>query len=637
MCGIAGIVNRHKINLAALHEMLRIQSHRGPDGSGQWISPDEKVAIGHRRLSIIDLSEKAGQPMTDVSGKYIITFNGEIYNYIEIRTELKRMGAFFQSESDTEVILEAYKQWGEACLERFNGMFAFAIYDMHNEKLFCARDRYGEKPFLFATGKDFFIFASEYKALLQLKEISCSYDPLRLIRFCHTDRFGLDGERQTVFRDIQQLLPSEKLSLNIRSLEYQIERYWDVYPNSDYAQMTDNEAQERFRELFVDSVRIRMRSDVPVGSCLSGGLDSSSIVGIARKLIGKEAAYHTFTGRFPGTPEDEWEYAEIVVKHNQTVSHIVEPTPQRLSEQIADFIWHNELPLGGTSQFAQWCVFHLAKQHGITVLLDGQGGDELLGGYEGLFYFYLQSLREMRKNNLLSRESQDIKKRYPLALSPKWRTVRDSLPFGLRCFMANLMGKGTSLLFGIRGEWVPKVLQENQDKRLSRFNALVSALYNETFGRFLTTLLRYGDRNSMAHSREVRLPFCDHRLPELVFSLPPEYIMGEIQTKRLLRKGLRNFLPEKIQSRWNKQGFRPPQSLWFAHNPMIDRVREIIYSPEFKNSELWQPEWWYQVLKRVEQGDLGVSSSLWHPYIVESWKRYFINQFKKTSTHSIWK
>ncbi len=637
MCGIAGIVGLGPASGAAIRMMTEVQAHRGPDGSGEWFSPDRMVAFGHRRLSIIDLSERAAQPMVDMSGRYVITYNGEIYNYIEVREELKRLGATFRSDSDTEVILEAYKQWGESCLERFNGMFAFALYDVTAGKLFCARDRYGEKPFLFAKGMDFFAFASEYKALLQLKEVSGDYDKFRLLRFCHSDRFGLDGDRQTVFNDIQQLLPAEKMSLDVRTLEYRIDRYWDVYPNPDYARLTDQDARQRFRELVVDSVRIRMRSDVPVGSCLSGGLDSSAIVGIARELLGKDTPYHSFTGRFPGTPADEWPYAKLVVDRHDTTAHVVEPTAERLCRQIDDFVWYNELPVGGTSQFAQWCVFNLAREQGITVLLDGQGADELLGGYEQMFSRYVQSLRELGETAILAHELPAIRKRYPLALTSHTHAMRDRLPFGVRRWVAHRLEKGTSLLFGIRKEWIPRLVQENQDKRVERFHALASMLYNESFGHFLTTLLRYGDRNSMAHSREVRLPFCDHRLPEFVFSLPPEYLMGEVQTKRLLRKGLGDFLPENIQTRWNKQGFRPPQALWFKNGRLFDEVKEIIHSREFNEIGLWDKAWWLQVLRRVKEGDLSVAGSLWHPFIIESWRRHFVDRIRQTRKVSLYR
>jgi len=280
-------------------------------------------------------------------------------------------------------------------------------------------------------------------------------------------------------------------------------------------------------------------------------------------------------------------------------------------------------------------VFKLAKHHGVTVLLDGQGGDELLGGYEQIFAYYFQSLKEMGKNNILERELPKIDERYPLALQGRLHQIRDKMPFGLRRCLAYMTKKGTSLAFGIRKKWLSELFEKNQAIRVERFHALSSFLYNLSFGMFLTTLLRYGDRNSMAHSREVRLPFCDYRLPELIFSLPPEYIMGEIQTKRMLRKSMDGFLPNEIQTRWNKQGFNPPQDLWFQKGPLLDQTTEVILSQRFKNHPVWEQKWWIQVLTRVRKGDLTVAGMLWKPFIQENWQKYFIERVNSSKRFSL--
>ena len=416
MCGISGIVARHPAPAAWTQGMNARMAHRGPDGSGLWASPDGRVQLAHRRLSILDLSARGAQPMTDGGGRYRITFNGEIYNYLELRAELRQLGHVFHSDTDTEVLLEAYRAWGEACLDRLNGMFAFALYDSVDQRLFCARDRYGEKPFLFVARPDFFAFASEYKALLALPGVAPDYDEFRLLRGLHNASTGLDADRQTVFHAIQQLLPGEALTLDARTLDLRIGRYWDVQPNADAARLSEADAFARFRELLTDAVRIRMRSDVPVGSCLSGGLDSSAIVSLVRKVIHPDGAYHTFTGRFPGTAADEWRYAEPVIAETGVVSHIVEPTSAGFAAELGEFLWYNELPVGSSSQYAQYCVFRLAKEHGITVLLDGQGADELLGGYEQYFQFYVAALAESGDQNRLAKELPQIRERYPLSL-----------------------------------------------------------------------------------------------------------------------------------------------------------------------------------------------------------------------------
>jgi asparagine synthase (glutamine-hydrolysing) len=637
MCGIAGIVGCHA-DMEPLDRMLTSEAHRGPDGVGQFIAKADEVtwiSLGHRRLSILDLSEQAAQPMVDASKRFILTFNGEIYNYLELRHDLENLGVNFRSTADTEVLLEAYKQWGAACLARLNGMFAFALYDSVRGVLFCARDRYGEKPFLFSFGKALFAFASEYKALLQHPGVPLDHDEWRLLRAAHNASTGLDADRQTVFNAIQQLLPGEAMEVQIQGLRHRIWRYWQVTPGPLLEQVREADVFEQFRELLIDSVRLRLRSDVPVGSCLSGGLDSSAIVCIVRHLLGEGATYNTFTGRFPGTGADEWTYAEQVIDATGVLSHVTVPTVERFMADLPEFIWHNELPVGSSSQFAQWCVFRLAKERGVTVLLDGQGSDELLGGYEQYFSCYVEALRERGETGRLNRELPLIRERYPLALVPPTRQLRDKLPFRLRHALSNQFGMGTSLLYGLQPATALRLVQESTLPRKRGLNPLANALEQDTFGRYLTTLLRYGDRNSMAHSREVRLPFCDHRIAEFVFRLPPHLLMGEAQTKRLLRESMRGILPVGIRERWNKQGFRPPQDLWFQSSRFLGLVRDTLASSNFRQSPNWIPQWWDKALNRAQHGNGAIGWAIWNPFILEQWKKHFLQPVAAVRNKSI--
>jgi asparagine synthase (glutamine-hydrolysing) len=632
MCGIAGVVGS-AVELSHVRRMISVEAHRGPDGEGLWFDepfPGCTIAFGHRRLSIIDLSQAASQPMSDHEGQFVVTYNGEIYNYREVRAELAGLGVAFRSQSDTEVLLEAYKRWGVDCLERLNGMFAFALFDRPRGKVFCARDRFGEKPFLYAFGPDLFAFASEYKSLLEHPGVSLEYDEWRLVRAAHNPGTALDGDRQTVFNQVRQLLPGEAMEVDVRSLEHKVRRYWRIEARPVRQDLSEPEAFEQFRSLLRDSVRIRMRSDVPVGSCLSGGLDSSSIVCLARELIGDDAEYHTFTGRFPGTSADEWQYAEDVAKSARVTTHCVEPTVDGFLDELPEFMWHNELPVGGSSQYAQWSVFRLAKQCGVTVLLDGQGADELLGGYEQYFMRYVEALRENDEERRLAQELPRIRERYPLALVPPARGLRDRLPLSVRHWLSGRFGVGTSILYGMSLRSASEVAHENELPRKPGFGALANALEQDSFGRYLTTLLRYGDRNSMAHSREVRLPFCDHRIAEFAFSLPPQFLMGEVQTKRLLRESMKGVLPEAIRTRWNKQGFRPPQELWFRSPRMVEAVRDAIESPELEQGGHWSRAWWRKALARVERGDRGLASTLWPPFMVVEWKRQFLGRLRQS-------
>ena len=634
MCGIAGIVGSRAVNVSTVVYMTDLLAHRGPDDSDIWKSDDGKTVLGHRRLSIIDTSIGGHQPME--RGQHVLTYNGEIYNYLELRERLKGLGAEFSSQSDTEVLLKSYQIWGKECLKELNGMFAFALYDQRNHLLFCARDRFGEKPFLFVSGKNYFAFASEYKSLINLQGISRKYDQTRLLSFLHDPSSGLDDSEETLFSGIHQLLPSHSLSLDITSLNYNIDQYWKVEPTSEFENLTQAEAELRFKEVLTDSVRLRMRSDVPLGSCLSGGLDSSSIVSIAKSMADPETPYVSFTGRFPGSTADEWKWAEEIINLHQLRNHVTVPTATNLLDELDRFVWHNELPVGGTSQYAQWCVFKLAKENNVTVLLDGQGGDEILGGYEQYFNYYLESIASKVTTQAFKDEISRIKQRYPMALLSRKQKIQQRLPTRFRHKIARLSGLGSDFLIGLKPNIIGEAHLNNPVSPVTddRFHPLAAALWKDSLHTNLPVLLRYGDRNSMAHSREVRLPFCDHRLVELTLSLSPEILMGNIQTKRVLRGSMRDILPETIRKRWKKQGFLPPQDLWFR-NGLRDHAQNIIESDSFKTDGIWERSWWRSVLNRYDSGEFHLASTLWRPIIYDAWHRYFLNRSQQRQDLSI--
>jgi asparagine synthase (glutamine-hydrolysing) len=620
MCGIAGLVGARPVDRATVAAMTDLLAHRGPDDSGLWSSADARCVLGHRRLSIIDPTPAGHQPM--ISGAHVVTFNGEIYNYLELAERLKREGEHFQTSSDTEILLAAYRRWGEKCVCEFNGMFAFAIYDADRRVLFCARDRFGEKPFLFRAGNEFFAFASEYKALLRIERTIDRIDDVRLARFLFHPSQGLDDGINTVFPGIMQLPPAHTLTLDLDRLTWRIARYWDVRRDASAAALSEMDAQRRFRELLTDSVKLRLRSDVPQGSCLSGGLDSSAVVCIARELLGDDTPYDTFTGRFPGSNADEGEWADEVVRAAHTRSHIAEPTPEGLLAEIADFAWHNELPTGSASQYAQWSVFRLAKETGITVLLDGQGADELLGGYEQYFGPYLASLAPQDQ----ATERAKIAARYPLGLASTRERLSRSLPRRVAHGLAGAMNAGSDAAFGLAWPVAERMYHAlPKPGAAPDFHPLGAALHRDMLSATLPVLLRYGDRNSMAHSREVRLPFCDHRLAEFVFSLPPAYLMGGAETKRLLRGALSGVLPEKIRTRWNKQGFVPPQVDWFRGS-LGPAIRAIIEDPSFRDSTFWRARWWRSALDRFQKGETALASVLWRPFMEHAWRTHFVER-----------
>jgi asparagine synthase (glutamine-hydrolysing) len=623
MCGIAGLIAARPVNRAAVAAMAALQAHRGPDDSGEWASDDGRVAFGHRRLAVIDPTAAGRQPMLSADGRHVLVFNGEIYNHLEIADRLAAEGVRLRSRCDTEVLLEALRRWGPKALDSLNGMFAFALWDDAAKTLLCARDRFGEKPFLYAQGSGFFAFASEYKALLALREIPLRIDRLRLARFLHRPSVALDDDADTVFTGIRQLRPGEMLRLDMRSLQPVTERYWTATPDGDAAHLSEADAAVRFRELLTDSVRLRMRADVPQGSCLSGGLDSGAIVCLARRLIGEAAPYHVFTGRFPGTAADEWRYARTVVEATGASAHCVAPTPEGFVAELPAFMWHNELPVGSTSQYAQWCVFRLAHETGVTVLLDGQGADEMLGGYEQFFRLYLAERRACGDG--IAAEMHAIRERYPLALPGRREAASRALPAGLRRSLARRFGRGSDAVFGMTGEIAGAVAAA--ERRRSPDITLADAFRRESFVEHLPVLLRYGDRNSMAHSREVRLPFCDHRLAEFALGLPARHHMGGAQTKRLLREAMRGILPEPVRTRWNKQGFVPPQAQWLR-GPLMRLAEDTVANEAFGQEGLWDPAWWRAALRRFRAGDEALAATLWRPMIEASWRRHFVDRMR---------
>ena len=629
MCGIAGIVALRPVRPQTVSAMTARLVHRGPDGDGLWQSADRRAVIGHRRLKVIDLTDAADQPMADTEGRAVLTYNGEIYNYRELRERLRAEGVEFRSSGDTEVLLRAYLRWGESALSELNGMFAFAILDTERRRLFCARDRFGEKPLYFAEGDGFFAFASEIKALLALDGVSSECDPARALGFLANGRRGLDDTRATPFSGIRQLLPGQAITVDLDSLAVAISRYWDPKPDPAVARLNETDATDRFRALLSDAVSLRLRSDVPLGSCLSGGLDSSAIVCLARRQLGTDVPYHVFSGRFPGHAADEGRWADIVATATAATVHVSRPTAEDLISRLDAFAWSNELPVGSTSQYAQWCVFESAKEAGVTVLLDGQGGDEILGGYEQYFRSYLEALRAEGEHARANEEEAAIRERYPLALPGTAERLKRALPQSLRRLLGRLAGKGSDFGFGLSPDmrhavWNVPTTPSHAD---AGFHPLSRALAEDALEAHLPALLRYGDRNSMAHSREVRLPFCDHRIVEFAFSLPPRYLMGEAETKRLLRRAIAGIVPEAVRTRWNKQGFLPPQPAWFK-GTLGDHARTLFHDPSFAARGWWNVAWWQSALARFDAGEEHLAWTLWKPVIAEAWHRDFVERAK---------
>ncbi len=550
MCGIIGIIDQ-RLSGSELSElgqrMLRTTSHRGPDNTGTFLEPP--VFLGHNRLSIIDLSAASDQPMR--RGSLSITYNGEVYNYLELRQELERDGHTFSTSGDTEVILAAYQQWGADCVQHFIGMWAFAIWDASEQRLFCSRDRFGIKPFHYIARDGRLHLSSEIKALKGSPLFTGAINQDQVARGLYLG--WMHHWDETYFADITALPASHNLEWHNGAV-----RVW-AYADID-TQTTSPlpfaDHVERFRELFIDSVRLTSRRDVPMGVCLSGGLDSTSIAGTLASAT-SEHTVKTFTAYYTGTGDvDERPYIDHLLKaYPQIEAHYISPTDADVKGALERIVWMMDAPLPSSSYISQYFVMQLAADSGVKVVLDGQGSDEIMGGYMHSLYRVIADL--IRSGNVGE------------ALG-EWRAHTDRQRFGLGK-SANVLAKSVltvmrdepslyALEFARTAPWVLAQRPAETPLRVempsgSRLNAFLYDLIRVTL---LPTLLHTEDLNSMAFSIESRVPFLDHRLVQACFAMPNEHKVHRGETKRVLRAAMRGIVPDAILDRKDKTGFITP-------------------------------------------------------------------------------
>ncbi|WBY00720.1 asparagine synthase (glutamine-hydrolyzing) [Ramlibacter tataouinensis] len=548
-------------------------AHRGPDGHGLEIRHTSamSVALAHRRLSIVDLSEAASQPMASADGRQLIAFNGEIYNFVELRKELEAQGETFRSRSDTEVLLAAYRRWGPDCLQRLNGMFAFAVWDEVRQQVFIARDRFGEKPLFFARPAGGGIaFASEIKALLAHPGIALGVDTGTLERYA-AGQYHEDGEA-TLFDGVRRVPPATALLLDTDSRLLRQWRYW----TPDYTQVDDGlgleSASDRFLELLQESIRKRLRADVPVGSSLSGGLDSSMIVCTLADMRTKGAAFeqHTFSARFDQDPTlSEGEYIDMVVERTGVHPHAVSPDPATLMAESRLLHWHQEEPFLSASIYLQWCVARLAREHRTTVLLDGQGADEVLAGYQYYFRTHQLDLADRLQLRELLRTTQLFNSRLRVA-SDRYANSRRRFNHQIAMSVPQLLRSIVRPSGLYAGPYEVGVPPPRRGQRLRR--QLAEALqYNS-----LPQLLRYADRNAMAFGREGRLPFLDYDLVDWCIRLPDRAWIHDGWQKYVMRSAGEGLLPPAVQWRADKVGYAAPLDVWLR-GPLKEWGRDRLF------------------------------------------------------------
>ena len=625
MCGIAGIVCDHPCRLGTILAMTSVQAHRGPDGVGHvFIDGDSnrfvsshtiedidavaQVALGHRRLSIIDCSNAGLQPMKASFGNYWITYNGEIYNYVELRRELKQLGFQFHTGTDTEVILAAWRAWGTECFSRFNGMWGLAIWDGVRRRIILARDRLGVKPLHYAKSPAALVFASEIKSVL-----ASGFTSARLNRRCASDfiKWGsVNHSEETFFENVFEFPPGHFAEVDPNHpCDWETRAFWRLSAANHQEPVDPNAAPKLFRELFLSAVSLRMRSDVPVGSCLSGGLDSSSIVCAASKLRNSaDVSFHTFTSCSHDPRFDERKWSDLVGAHVRSTAHNIFPDAGGFLRDLPKLLWHQEEPFTTTSIYAQWLVMQSAREAGVPVLLDGQGADEILCGYRKYQFFYLREL----------------------AHAGNWLQFVRALMMLMR--------------FGDRGLWRwregERYLPNFLKTRLTSADELIHPDFNQTFLNSklaltsaktvadrqiedllyfsLPSLLRYEDRNSMAWAVESRVPFLDYRIVEFLVALPAQVKLAFGRSKAVLRTAFRGLVPDAVLDRRDKMGFVTPQTVWLR-SELAPSMLTAFTSRDFAAGSIVRQNQLIRLWNNFMAGDIGVEPLIFRIFILDAW------------------
>ncbi|MFT5499564.1 MAG: asparagine synthase (glutamine-hydrolyzing) [Kiritimatiellia bacterium] len=560
MCGIFGAITPSGLPPEVCERIDASMQHRGPDGKGhQRFALENRPVVDflHRRLSIIDLSTAASQPMAYADERYWITFNGEIYNYIELRDELKARGAAFRTQSDTEVILAAYAEWGAECVHHFNGDWAFCIFDSNEQRLFLSRDRVGVKPlYLFRQGASLY-FASEIKSLLTLPDgPSRTYDPVAL----HLKVVGntSDYSEATMYRDIRQIPSGHRVSIDLASGEERMDAWWTPEVNHSREPFEEAKAKTYAAEIrahLEDAVRLRLRSDVPVGTCLSGGLDSSAIVAIIAGIKGAGSedlnGLRTFTAAYPGDAIDEEKWARSVIDQTHCEPHFVYPKGEEFASDLDELLASHDEVFGSSTVYAQYRVMQLVSEH-VTVVLDGQAADEIYGGYPRHQAAFLRSL-----------VSPDSRTR---SFAAVYFASRFSLGIADRLLLKKTFQRKARLVEEMTGIACPwnEFLHHMSEKC---YAPLARNLFQDVLHYNLPRLLKYEDTNSMHFSIESRVPFTDYRLIEHAFQIPAAYKIHKGYTKYILRRAVEDLLPASVVWRTDKIGFATPEQAWLDKLP----------------------------------------------------------------------
>lgn len=631
MCGIFGFVSDSPrppgVSSAELDLGLDRIRHRGPDGTGKWVSPDGQVGLGHVRLSIIDL-ETGAQPMHSDDGRYTIIYNGEIYNYIELRDELG--GSDFRTRSDTEVVLRAFARWGPDCVNRLRGMFAIAIWDAAEQKLFLARDRFGIKPLYWAKTSAGLYFASEVKALLPFLDrrqvSSVALSDYFTFQFCLGDK--------TLMADVWQM-PVAHLALVSPGQQPMPRRYWEVQYQVDYDH-TEQWFTERLRDLLHDSVRMHLRADVDVGSYVSGGVDSSLLAALARE-VRPNGVFNAFNGRFADGPEfDESRYAKALADEQNMQLHVSDIGEQDFVDHIAKVIWHLDQPTAGPGSFPQYMVSRKVGAEGVKVVLGGQGGDEIFGGYARYLVAYFEQCIKGAIEGSLHNGNYVVTYE---SIIPNLETLRQYKPMLQEFWASGVFGERDERYWRLvnRANTFGGILAPDAIDQAATFEEFKSIFWGSNvskesyfdsmthfdFKTLLPALLQVEDRMSMAHGVEARVPFLDHPLVEFAATIPANIKFRNGELKRLLKSVFASRLPAEIRERKDKMGFPVPLNLWLKRGgPARDLIGDILGSQQARTRPYLASG---LSIDAVLDSQSTYGRNLWALLSLELWHRQFVD------------
>ena len=593
-------------------------AHRGPDDSGTYIDADNSVYFAHRRLSILDVTDAGHQPMASNDGSVVVVYNGEIYNFLELREDLARKGRIFQTSSDTEVLIQAYAEWGMDCLSRFNGMFAFALWDRSRKKLFLARDRIGVKPLYLLEGPHGLMFASEVKTFKALPEVSFTADE-ELVPVFLRDGY-VTGER-TFFRKVRKLMPGHFMEVSDGGVA--VRKYWELsYKTEDG--IVEAEWEERLSALLIESVNLRLRSDVPVGVLLSGGLDSTTIVAL---LEGKsDIPTKTFSVAYQlGEDFDETPYARLAARRYRTEHHEYYVTPKEFRDFIPQYVWHMDEPVSEAAGISLYYISRLAREH-VTVVLSGEGSDELFAGYDIYRYMlWIETLRNAvgpflrgrgRIAKFLGHRGERIRKYMNLAALPMEERYR-----GVNLLsQIELEGVCQNAVEGRMGS--PEEYWHQTFSSGRGWAPLNRLLYADTKTWLVDDILIKADKMTMANSLELRVPFLDYRVVELAASMNPSLKLRHGEKKYILKRIMRKKVPEKILRR-PKMGFPTPIALLFR-GPLNGYLREILLDSRTQSRGYFDRRGVEGAINLHEQG-VDRSQLIWRMLVLEEWHRVFVD------------